>query len=284
MRPLKKKTHLFEFGLCLIIRTQDQCWQISSEGKRITWDHWEACFNFNFQSGFLVHPKLTEEHIKLTPAAKMRNSLAIEVLNRDMLYLMKLYQATLKKTENLASSIRLLEQTSELVEIFCSRNIPISSLDDKRFEMMNNALNYFKSLKDDVVKSLMLLASKNLMTQETRTYINSALHGIISLSKIMLNGKNSINPGYLNSDIVENLFGQQRGVRNGLNTNPTLAQYGPSNTAIILGQCSISNKSNSGKAASFFTATTPCSLNPTRNKGSNIQRRGIRLFDFRKFC
>jgi len=207
----------------------------------------------------------------------MRNSLAIEVLNRDMLYLMKLYQATLKKPENLASSIRLLEQTSELVEIFCSRNIPISSLDDKRFEMMNNALNYFKSLKDDVVKSLMLLASKNLMTQETRTYINSALHGIISLSKIMLNGKNSINPGYLNSDIVENLFGQQRGVRTGLNSNPTLAQYGPSNTAIILGQCTVSNKSNSMNKASFFTATTPCPLNTARNKSKKAPRRGIRL-------
>ena len=133
----------------------------------------------------------------------MRNSLAIEVLNRDMLY-----QAILKNPENLASSTRLLEHTSELVEIFCSRDRPISTLDDKRFEMMNNALNYLKSWEDDVEKSLMLVASKNLMTQETRTDINSALLGIISLSKIMLNGKNSINPGYLNSDILENLFEQ----------------------------------------------------------------------------
>lgn len=151
----------------------------------------------------------------------MRNSLAIEVLNRDMLYLMKLYQTTLKNPENLASSIRLLEHTSELVEIFCSRDRPISTLDDKRFEMKNNALNYFKSWEEE--KSLLLVASKNLMTQKTRTDINSALHGIISLSKRMLNGINSINPGYLNSDIVENLF-EQRGVRNGLNSNPTLAQ------------------------------------------------------------
>lgn len=248
-----------------------------NEGKSITWDHWEACFNYNFQSGFSVHPKLTEEHIKLTPAAKMRNSLAIEVLNRDMLYLMKLYLATLQNPENLTSSIRLLEQTSKLVDIFCTRNRPISSLDDNRFEMMHNALNYFKSWEDDVKKSLMLVASKNLMTQETRTDINSALHGIISLSKITLNGKNSLNPGYLNSDIVENLFGQQRGVRNGLNSNPTLAQYGPSNTAIILGQCTVSNKSNSMNKASFFTATTPCPLNTTRNKSKKALRRAIRL-------
>lgn len=107
---------------------------------------------------------------------------------------------------------------------------------------------------------------KNHTTSETRTDINSSIVGFVSLCKLFLTGQNSINPGYLNSDIVENLFGQQRGLRNGMNTNPTVAQYGPANTAIILGQCTVSNKSNSSNKASFFTATTPCPLNITRNK------------------
>lgn len=243
--------------------------------KCITWDHWESCYQFNFQSGFSIHRKLTEEHVKLTPATKMRNSLAIEVLDREMLYLMKAYQATLKNPESLASSIELLEQTSVLVDIFCTRNRPISSQDDKRFEMLHNVVKYFKSWEDAIEDSVMFISSKNLMTQETRT--DSALMGFISLCKNVLNGKNSLNPGYLNSDIVENLFGQQRGVRNGLNTNPTLAQYGPSNTAIILGQCTVSNKSNSTNKASFFTATTPCPINTSRNKSQRALRRGIRL-------
>lgn len=85
---------------------------------------------------------------------------------------------------------------------------------------------------------------KNHITSETRTDINSSFVGFVSLCKLFLTGQNSINPGYLNSDIVENLFGQQRGLRNGMNTNPTVAQYGPANTAIILGQCTVSNKSN----------------------------------------
>jgi hypothetical protein len=246
-------------------------------GKCITWDHWEACYRFNFQSGFSIHRKLTEEHINLTPATKMRNNLAIEVLNKDMLYLMRSYQATLKNPENLASSIEILEQTSELVDIFCCRNRPISSQEDTRFEMLQKVVTYFSSWEDAVEKSVMLVPSKNLMTLETRTDLNSSLMGFISLCKNVLNGKNSINPGYLNSDIVENLFGQQRGVRNGLNNNPTLAQYGPSNTAIILGQCTVSNKSNSTNKASFFTATTPCPLNTTRNKSQRTLRRGIRL-------
>lgn len=207
----------------------------------------------------------------------MRNKLAIEVLNKDMLYLMKSYQSTMKNPDNLASSIELLEMTSQIVDIFCSRNRPISSQEDSRFETLHTVLNYFKSWEGAVEKSVMLVPSKNLMTLETRTDLDSALMGFTSLCKNMLNGKNSINPGFLNSDIVENLFGQQRGVRNGLNNNPTLAQYGPSNTAIILGQCTVANKSNSTNKASFFTSTTPCPLNITRNKSQRALRRGIRL-------
>lgn len=247
------------------------------EKNCIVWEHWESCFQFNFQSGFSIHRKLTEEHIKLTPATKMRNSLAIEVLNKDMLYLMKAYQATLKNPENLAGSIELLQHTSLLVDIFCCRNRPISSQEDKRLAMLNNVVKYFTSWEEAIEESVLLVSSKNLMTKETRTDLHSALVGFTSLCSNVLNGKNSLNPGYLNSDIVENLFGQQRGVRNGLNTNPTLAQYGPSNTAIILGQCTVSSKSNSTNKATFFTATTPCPINSSRNKTQRAQRRGIRL-------
>lgn len=62
----------------------------------IVWDYWVECFNFNIQNGFGIHAKLSPEHLNLTPASKMRNSLALDVLNKDMLFLMKSYQATLE--------------------------------------------------------------------------------------------------------------------------------------------------------------------------------------------
>lgn len=77
------------------------------------------------------------------------------------------------------------------------------------------------------------MVSKKLITHETRHDINSSVTGFISSCELMLGKGNRINPGYFNSDIIENLFGQQRGTRNGLNSNPTLKQYGPSNTAIM---------------------------------------------------
>lgn len=207
----------------------------------------------------------------------MRNELAIQVLNKDMLYLMRAYQRTLQNPENLASSIELLENTSQLVDIFSTINQPIASLHDKKFETLDNVNKFFLSWENDVDKSIMHVSSKNLITSETRTDINSSIVSFVSLCKLFLTGQNCINPGYLNSDIIENLFGQQRGLRNGMNTNPTLAQYGPANTAIILGQCTVSNKSNSSNRASFFSATTPCPLNTTRNKSQRSKRRGIRL-------
>ena len=62
----------------------------------------------------------------------------------------------------------------------------------------------------------------------------------------LLGKRNRITPAFINSDVIENHFCQQRGTCNGLNTNPTLAQYGPSNTSICLSQTSVSAKSNSG--------------------------------------
>lgn len=67
----------------------------------------------------------------------------------------------------------------------------------------------------------------------------------------------------------------KRGIRNGLNTNPTLSQYGPANTAIILGQSTVSSRSNSGNSATYFTATSKRALNPTRNKSKKMK--GMRI-------
>lgn len=82
---------------------------------------------------------------------------------------------------------------------------------------------------------------------------------------------------FTNSDLIENHFYQQRGIRNGLSTNPTLAQIGPSQTAICLSQTTVSSKCNSGTSASYYKATTPCPLNPLQNKKSRKQKKSLRL-------
>jgi len=99
----------------------------------IVWNHWEEAYKFNIQDGFLIHRKLTEEHILLTPVSKMRNGLASDVLNSEMLYLMKLYQGTLDNPARLVSTVELLENTSILVNIFLDKR-PIINLHDNRLK------------------------------------------------------------------------------------------------------------------------------------------------------
>ena len=86
---------------------------------------------------------------------------------------------------------------------------------------------------------------KEKLSSQCMEDIFSYLLGMISLhNQVSQRGYNVLVPGRLNSDAVENLFCQQRGVRNGLNTNPNYASYSKSTNAIILTQTAISKKSN----------------------------------------
>ncbi|CAC5364212.1 unnamed protein product [Mytilus coruscus] len=89
---------------------------------------------------------------------------------------------------------------------------------------------------------------------------------------------NSISPAFLNPDLIENHFCQKRGICNGQNTNLTIKQYGPSNNAIILGQCTMSTKRNSTIEATLFKATTPCPLNKQQTKAAK-QKKSSAMMD-----
>lgn len=157
--------------------------------------------------------------------------------------------------------------------MFCNSHQPLIFLSDDRFKSLQKTLDFLNKWGKDHEDSD--TKAKNLITKETRDDINSTITGFTSLCMLKLGKGNSIN--FINSDIVENLFGQHRGIRNGLNDNPTLSQYCPATTAIILGQCSISSKCNFGKTAAFYSATTPCALNTIRNKTNKKNRRHLRI-------
>ena len=236
---------------------------LSLDDQPIVWEHFEDAYAFNQQSGLRIHRHLTKEHIELTSASKMRNRLAEQVLDKDMLFLMKSYQATVNEPERLSATIQLLEKTSVLVEFFGDTR-PICDPWDKRVKELDDIRNFFCKWESCIQKSVKYTPAKHLFPQETRDDINSAIVGFQNLCRSLLGRGDSITPAYVNSDVVENHFCQQRGICNGLNTNPTLAQYGPSNTSICLSQTSVSSKRNASTKALNFRATTPCPLNTRR--------------------
>lgn len=84
------------------------------------------------------------------------------------------------------------------------------------------------------------------------------LVGFRQLSEIVVNKfpGSGIVPARTNSNIIENVFCQQR-ERNGQNDNPNYNQYCSTVNGIILGQRTTTKKSNTGNvdSLSFFTPT-----------------------------
>ena len=118
-------------------------------GKPVVWDHIEEAINFNTQLGFRIHRHLTREHVDLTSANKMRNKLAEQVLDKDMLFLMKSYQTSIDNPERLSSTIAVLENTSVLVEIFRDRR-SISESSDGRIQQLEQVLQFFNKWESSI--------------------------------------------------------------------------------------------------------------------------------------
>lgn len=58
--------------------------------KKILWSQLFAAYNFDqSQTSIHIHERLTEQHFHLDAASKMRNHLAEDVLDKKMLYLVK---------------------------------------------------------------------------------------------------------------------------------------------------------------------------------------------------
>ena len=60
-----------------------------SPPKFIVWKHWTDAFQWDQQHSLPLHHKLRPDHFDLTSSSLMRNHLAEQVLNKDMLNLLK---------------------------------------------------------------------------------------------------------------------------------------------------------------------------------------------------
>ena len=70
--------------------------KLEIDGKMVLWEHWLQAYQWDVRNhSFPVHQKLTEEHMFPSNQQKMRNGLAEEVLDKNMLHLMEVKHATL---------------------------------------------------------------------------------------------------------------------------------------------------------------------------------------------
>ena len=115
-------------------------------GQNIIWDHWIKAFQWDTSSNVLkIHQKLTQVHFSLNSQLKMRNKLAEDVLDENMLHLLEMHKESLGSSgEQLNSSVELLQNTSKLVKIFRDKR-PIRSYEDPRLGEVRNVLQWFRT-------------------------------------------------------------------------------------------------------------------------------------------
>ena len=238
----------------------------------ISWKLWEDayfwCQNRNVNP-VAPHPKLTREYIFLTEPGKMRNAFAFETLNENMLYLMQAYQKSLepKMAESLNCAIELLHKTSCIIRNMTDKR-PIQDGSDVRLKENTEVLDWLMAWERSAA------SPKELMAAECREDWKWMIVGFDSFVKMVLqNHQTSVYPCDINSDIIENFFCSQRGITGGNTTNPGMKNYLYNINSIVLGQSSVSTKSNAGyagKSAEPYKYSTPGPLQPTKSRRRSL--------------
>jgi hypothetical protein len=147
------------------------------KGKPIVWAQWIKAVQWDRDSNpRRVHYKLTDSHLYPNSAEKMRNHLAEEMMDEDMLHLMQLYQATLIDGSVLDGALALLKNSSILIRVFRDRR-GISSVSDGRLHELRSVLKWFTEWENDVKSSGVASAQrgKSLPSQQCLDDIKSLL-------------------------------------------------------------------------------------------------------------
>lgn len=222
---------------------------IHLNGHPIVWEMWVSAYLWdNRTHGLNINHSLTDQHLYPTDSEKMRNHLAFECLDKDMLHLMQMYQQNVNDTERemLNAPIKLLEHTSVLVDFFKDER-PITCLSDTRLAELKNVGKWFKTWEEQVETEYAndkVLQNKALIAPQTRQDIEIMVSGILALAKVTVDAKIPLIPAKTNSDLIENFFSEERGIYHGCNSHPSYGQYMNAINSTILCRHTLSKKSN----------------------------------------
>lgn len=209
-----------------------------NDGNRIIWYHFVKIVNDDMKNELKLLPKLTLEHVHLTPYSKMRVRLAAQVLSQSVSKVLKqYYPAGTKGTSDLCQFINhffdCLNVRNEL-ECVKDRNEfigPYRDVNDPRFDWMkNDLLGFLKSWKTstenregDFTQSL---RNKMFLSHQTYKGIMISVNSAIEATRFLLNaGMPYVLTERFNQDSLEEYFGRQRSLGR-RNDNPTVQQFG----------------------------------------------------------
>ena len=149
------------------------------DGKVILWDHFIQAYNFNNETDLHLYRQLSKSHIYPTQAEKMRNHLSTQVLDGNMLNLFRVLQTKIPNPNSLASVIKLLEHTSNLIEIFSTVTSTTESTSDSHIHKLLSILDFFHTWENQFPDKKD--QGKRLITKETHQDIDSCIYGFLHI-------------------------------------------------------------------------------------------------------
>lgn len=210
---------------------------LMNNGKKITWSHIVKMVNDQVNAPLKMAPKLTSNHINLTPYSKMNVNLAAQVLSKTVSVILKSYYSD--ETHETANLCDLMNTFFDCLNSRCqnegvfkrNENLkPYYSVDDKRFIWLKDVfLKYFDTWFH-TIKNIAGLSDdeKNKMFIPLQTYngLKITTLSLIEVSKFLLSkGMPFVMSSRFNQDCVEELFGRHRSLGR-RNDNPSLQQIG----------------------------------------------------------
>ena len=139
--------------------------------------------------------------------------------------------------------------TSTLISIFES-SVPFETISDSRINLLNECLQWFFDWEEETKTAPGTAAERKKMTLSDKTLfdIKSMVIGFkqMCIETFKKHPTTLVYPWRINTNLVENIFCQQRGLH-GQNDHPRYADYCNGMNSVLLGCRTTTKKSNTGK-------------------------------------
>lgn len=215
-----------------------------NNGNYLTWNHISKLFTDDLDCGLHLVPKITNEHIKLTPYSVMNVKLAVQVLSDSVYQALKTYGppeaiATAnfcKMFDNFFDCMNV-RNTQEAILKRKEFLKPYESSDDQRFTwLIDTFLKYFSDWEECIADRPGQFSdnakAKMFISWQTYEGVKITVHSIIDVVKYLLSkGVPYVLTERFCQDPLENYFGRQRSMGH-RKDNPSLRDFGYNDNTI----------------------------------------------------
>ena len=214
-----------------------------NDGFYILWTHISDFYHQDLECGLKMLPKLTNDHINLTPYSVMRVRLAAQVLSETVGSVLNSFGSP-----DVTGTAKFCTMMDKFFDCLNVRNTvehtlkrkpflkPYESLDDVRFEWLNQFLGYFELWKESIGERQGNYSKddKNRMFISAQTHegLQITVHSFTEVCKFLLqHGVPYVLSERFCQDDLENYFGRQRAIGH-RRDNPSLKDVGYNDNTI----------------------------------------------------